>query len=215
MSERFAAEEILRQAASGQIPEFNDVLVRKENGWVFTPIGGRPSAGPGSPSAPGTGAGLSLGFGDLNDFIFDFQVPLSAVKQHEASLDIRATRIFPGVFGVATPSPNGPYTFPEQMRRGIQTITAADTPYEVTDSDWHINVNISLGSVEVQLPPAITRGIAGFTDQLHIKRIGPGEGIVTLIPFGSELIDDATSAIIRARNRCFTLVSDAANWWIQ
>lgn len=130
-------------------------------------------------------------------------------------MDIGAVQVFGGIFGSGTPFPNGTYTFPEQMRRVIRTITAADTPYAVESRDWHLNVNISLGSVEILLPLAITRGVpSGFTDQLHIKRIGVGEGIVTLRPsFG--LIDDATSAIIRARNRCFTLVSDSVNWWIQ
>lgn len=137
------------------------------------------------------------------------------MTQHEGALDIGANQVFGGIFGIATPFPDLVYTFPNQMRRGLRTITAADTTYTVVDADWHINVNISLGSVEIQLPTAISRGIPGSTDQLHIKRIGVGEGIVTLLPAAGELIDDATSAIIRARNRCFTLVSDASSWWIQ
>jgi hypothetical protein len=145
-------------------------------------------------------------------------VPVSAVKQHEAALDIGASQVFSGIFGTGTPFPGGTYTFPAQMRRVIRTITAADTTYAVALDDWHLNVDVSLGSVDIQLPLAITRGVpSGFTDQLHIKLIGtsPLETQVTLLPSTGELIDDAESAIIRSRNRCFTLVSDAANWWIQ
>jgi hypothetical protein len=218
VSERFDAEAILRAACSGQIPSEDDLLVRGPNGWFFGRVGA-PSdpTEPDDPSggSPGGGGGGPLSFSDLSGVIFDFQVTESSVKQHEAALDIGAIQVFGGVFGAGTPFPDLVYTFANQMRRRLRTITAADTPYTVLDSEWHINVNISLGSVEVQLPTAISRGIPGFTDQLHIKRIGPGEGIVTLLPAPGELIDDATSAIIRARNRCFTLVSDAANWWIQ
>lgn len=215
-SERFLAEEILRQAASGQIPNLGDLLVRGANGWFFGTVAeaSDPSEPGGAPGG-GNGGGGAASFVALVDNILDVQATESSVKQHEASLDIGASQVFEGIFGTATPFAGGNYTFPAQMRRRLRTITAADTPYTVLGDEWHINVNISLGSVEVLLPTAISRGIPGFTDQLHVKRIGVGEGIVTLRPFGSELIDDATSAIIRARNRSFTLVSDAANWWIQ
>lgn len=217
MSERFDAEALLRAAASGQIPELGDLLVRGEQGWFFGTVSEAipPSEPGGAPGQPPGGGGGTASFVQLVDNILDVQATESSVKQHEASLDIGASQVFEGIFGTATPFAGGNYTFPAQMRRRLRTITAADTPYTVLGDEWHINVNISLGSVEVLLPTAISRGIPGFTDQLHVKRIGPGEGIVTLIPSPGELIDDSTSAIIRARNRCFTLVSDAANWWIQ
>jgi hypothetical protein len=216
-SERFLAEEILRQAASGQIPSEGDLLVRGPNGWFFGSVGApsNPEDPIGQLPAPGGGGGGGNSFVDLVDNILDVQATESSVKQHEAALDIGAIQVFGGVFGIGTPFPDLVYTFPNQMRRALRTITAADTPYTVTDGDWHINVNISLGSVEVLLPTAISRGIPGFTDQLHVKRIGEGDGIVTLLPSTGEFIDDADSAIIRSRNRSFTLVSDAANWWIQ
>ncbi len=223
MSERFDAEAILRAACSGQVPSEDDLLVRGPNGWFFGRVGApsnivapppEPGGAPGGDPGGGGGGGAGS-FTQLSDNILDFQATESSVKQHEGALDIGANQVFGGIFGTATPFIDLVYTFPNQMRRRLRTITAADTPYTVIDSEWHINVNISLGSVEVQLPSAISRGIPGFTDQLHIKRIGAGGGIVTLLPFAGELIDDATSAIIRARNRCFTLVSDAANWWIQ
>ena len=219
MSERFDAEAILRHAASGQIPRLGDLLVRGVDGWFFGAVS--EAIPPTEPGDPGGGAppggGGAASFVQLVDNILDNQATESSVKQHEAALEIGAIQVFPGIFGTSTFLPNGPYTFPEQMRRVLRTITAADTPYAVTDRDWHINVNISLGSVEVQLPTAITRGVPGFTDQLHFKLIGESalETQVTLLPATGELIDDAESAIIRSRNRCFTLVSDSLNWWIQ
>lgn len=215
MSERFEAEALLRAAASGQIPSDGDLLVRGPDGWFFGSIGA-----PSDPEDPGDGGGGGGGGGaasfvQLSDNILDVQATESSVKQHEASLDIGASQVFNGIFGSATPFPGGTYTFPQQMRRRLRTLTAADTTYIVALDDWHLNVDISLGSVDIQLPSAITRGIPGFTDQLHVKKIGEGDGIVTLLPAAGEFIDDAVSAIIRSRNRSFTLVSDAVNWWIQ
>jgi len=214
VSERFDAEAILRAAASGQIPSDGDLLVRGPDGWFFGRVGA-----PSSPEEPGDGGGGGGGgavtFSDIAGVAFNRQITESAVKQHEGALDIGALQVFGGIFGSGTPFPDLTYTFPNLMRRALRTITAADTTYTVVNGDWHINVDISLGSVDIQLPSAITRGIPGFTDQLHIKKIGEGDGIVTLLPATGEFIDDATSAIIRSRNRSFTLVSDAANWWIQ
>jgi len=223
-SERFLAEEILRQAASGAIPSDGDLLVRGPNGWFFGRVGDPspqpPNVTPPAAGAPGAGAppgggGGSITFADIIGVAFARQIVESSVTQHEGALEIGANQVFGGFFGAVTAFPDLVYTFANQMRRALRTITAADTPYTAVDGDWHINVNISLGSVDVQLPTAISRAIPGFTDQLHIKKIGEGEGTVTLIPAPGELIDDSTSAIIRARNRCFTLVSDSQSWWIQ
>lgn len=219
MSKRFDAEQILREAASGAFPGDGDLLVRGPDGWFFGQVGtpSDPSGDPGEGGEEGGGGGGSASFLQLVDNILDVQATESSVKQHEASLDIGASQIFGGTFGIATPFPEGTYTFPEQMRRTLRTITAADSTYAVLLDDWHLNVDISLGSVVVQLPLAITRGIPGSTDQLHIKLIGtsPLETRVTLLPATGELIDDAESAVIRSRNRSFTLVSDSSNWWIQ
>jgi len=114
------------------------------------------------------------------------------------------------VFGVST--------LRDQVRRGIRTITAADTPYTLVGTDWHLNVDISLGSVEVLIPDAAAHFGAGFTDQLHFKIIGSGfmEPFVTLTPsVMGQLIDGFDSAILRRNNLSFTLVSDGTGWWIQ
>lgn len=214
MSDRFDAEAILRAACSGQIPSKDDLLVRGENGWFFGQIGA-----PSDPTDPGGGTpgggGGATTFADIAGVAFNRQITESSVKQHEAALDIGAIQVFGGIFGSGTPFPTLAYTFANLMRRALRTITAADTTYAVTNGDWHLNVDISLGSVDIQLPSAVTRGVPGFTDQLHVKKIGEGDGIVTLLPATGEFIDDAVSAIIRSRNRSFTLVSDAVNWWIQ
>jgi len=114
------------------------------------------------------------------------------------------------VFGVST--------LRDQVRRGIRTITAADTPYTLVGTDWHLNVDISLGSVEVLIPDAAAHFAAGFTDQLHFKIIGSGfmEPFVTLTPsVPGQLIDGFEEAILRRNNLSFTLVTDGTGWWIQ
>jgi hypothetical protein len=112
----------------------------------------------------------------------------------------------------------GVTTLENQTRRGIRTITAADTPYTLVATDWHTNVDISLGSVEVLVPDAAAHFAAGFTDQLHFKIIGSGFGdpFVTLAPsVPGQLIDGFEAAIMRRNNLSFTLVSDGAGWFIQ
>ena len=109
-------------------------------------------------------------------------------------------------------------TLENQTRRGIRTLTAADTPYTLVGTDWHLNVDISLGSVEVLIPDAAAHFAAGFTDQLHFKIIGEGFGdpFVTLTPsVGGQLIDGFDSAILRRNRLSFTLVSDGTGWFIQ
>ncbi len=109
-------------------------------------------------------------------------------------------------------------TLENQTRRGIRTLTAADTPYTLVATDWHLNVDISLGSVEVLIPDAVAHFAAGFTDQLHFKIIGSGFGdpFVTLTPsVPGQLIDGFEAAILRRNNLSFTLVSDGAGWFIQ
>ena len=109
-------------------------------------------------------------------------------------------------------------TLEDQVRRGLRTITAADTPYTLVETDWHLNIDISLGSVEVLIPDAAAHSSGGFTDQLHFKIIGSGFGdpFVTLTPsvLGQE-IDGFEAAILRRNNLSFTLVSDGSGWWIQ
>ncbi len=112
----------------------------------------------------------------------------------------------------------GVTTLEDQVRRGIRTITAADTPYTLVETDWHLNVDISLGSVEILVPDAAAHFAGGFTDQLHFKIIGSGfmEPFVTLTPsVPGQLVDGFEDAILRRNNLSFTLVSDGTGWWIQ
>ncbi len=118
----------------------------------------------------------------------------------------------------STVNVEGVTTLEAQVRRGIRTITAADTPYTLVGTDWHLNVDISLGSVEVLIPDAAAHFAGGFTDQLHFKIIGSGfmEPFVTLTPsVPGQLIDNEDAAILRRNNLSFTLVSDGTGWWIQ
>ena len=157
-STRFAAEELLRAAASGGIPSDGDLLVRGPDGWFFGRVGAPspqppdvvppPAGAPGAGAPPGGGGGGSISFADLVGVAFARQIVESSVTQHEGALDIGANQVFGGIFGIATPFPDLVYTFPNQMRRGLRTITAAATTYAVVDADWHINANISLDSLD-------------------------------------------------------------------
>lgn len=131
----------------------------------------------------------------------------------EALATFQAAAVFESTVNV-----EGVTTLEDQVRRGIRTITAADTPYTLVETDWHLNVDISLGSVEVLIPDAAAHFAGGFTDQLHFKIIGSGFGepFVTLTPsVGGQLIDGFEEAILRRNNLSFTLVSDGTGWWIQ
>ena len=104
----------------------------------------------------------------------------------------------------------------DQLRRGITTVTAAMTPYTWAETDWHINADSSVTDIEIMVPDAADHYLSGFTDQLHIKNIGNGNRKVRLRPaVAGQLIDGCTEAIIRKTMRCFTLVTDGSDWWIQ
>ncbi len=140
-----------------------------------------------------------------------FTAEAAAIFQNLATF--QAAAVFESTVNV-----EGVTTLENQVRRGIRTITAADTPYTLVETDWHLNVDISLGSVEVLIPDAAAHFAGGFTDQLHFKIIGSGfmEPFVTLTPsVGGQLIDGFESAILRRNNLSFTLVSDGTGWWIQ
>ncbi len=143
----------------------------------------------------------------LSAAVFQSTVNIEGLLTAEAAAIFEQTV---SVLGIAT--------LEAQVRRGIRTITAADTPYTLVGTDWHLNVDISLGSVEVLIPDAAAHFAGGFTDQLHFKIIGSGFGepFVTLTPsVGGQLVDGFDSAILRRNNLSFTLVSDGTDWWIQ
>jgi hypothetical protein len=156
---------------------------------------------------------------------FEAQALFQALATFQAAAVFESTVNVEGVFTAEAPAVfqdtvnvEGVSTLQDQVRRGIRTITAADTPYTLVATDWHTNVDISLGSVEVLIPDAAAHFAGGFTDQLHFKIIGEGFGdpFVTLRPLvlGQE-IDTFEAAIMRRSKLSFTLVSDGSDWWIQ
>jgi len=82
MTDRFDAEELLRAAASGDIPETGEALVRDDDGWVFKQV-----------SEAVTEGGTPLTFEDIAGFLGINQIKLGAVKQFEADLDIAFTQM--------------------------------------------------------------------------------------------------------------------------
>ena len=79
MSDRFDAEKIIRDAASGAIPSLGDILIRTDTGWIFGPI--NVDDIPDGSITPDMIE--SLPFTKILGQIADAQVPASAVLQYE------------------------------------------------------------------------------------------------------------------------------------
>ncbi|MGD9631361.1 MAG: hypothetical protein AB7V18_19150 [Pyrinomonadaceae bacterium] len=190
---RFEAEAILRAAASGAIPQVGDTLIRVQNGWVFAQGGGAGSDEPLGPEDI-----TSLPFSKITGVASRGQLPAEIAYEDEQNFFSQLNQ------------------FSGQVRRGMRTVTIVDSPVFWFPSDWHMNVNTDLGPVTVQVPDATAHGIIGFTNQIHIKHVGRTSLPVYLTPIVSgQKIDGSLSAVIREPNRCFSLISDSANWWIQ
>lgn len=83
MNTRFEAEALIRAAASGAIPAPGEVLLRTENGWIFSKVTVADFEGEIDPDQIS-----SLPFTKITGVIANSQVPLGPVKQHEGDLDI-------------------------------------------------------------------------------------------------------------------------------
>lgn len=190
---RFEAEAILRAAASGSIPAVGDVLIRIQDGWIF----GKPSSsGSGGPITPDQIT--SLPFTKITGIASRGQLPAEIAYEDEINIFLQIN------------------TFQNQVRRGIRTISIIESPYIWQISDWHLNVDTDGGPVRVMIPEAGFHWSGGYTNQLHIKKIGRTSNPVILSPeTQGQKIDGYSEAVIREPNRCFSLVSDGAGWWIQ
>lgn len=189
---RFEAEAILRAAASGAIPSVGDVLIRVQDGWVFAQAG---SGGSQTPITPDQITSLPLT--KITGVASRGQLPPQIAYEDEVNIFLLLN------------------TFQNQVRRGIRTISIIDSPYIWQVSDWHLNVDTDGGPVRVMVPDAVSHSLGGFTNQLHIKKIGRTSNPVTLSPEGlGQKIDGYAEALIREPNRCFSLVSDGIGWWI-
>lgn len=193
MSDRFAAEALIRAAASGAIPATGEVLIRTDNGWVFGFLDFEAIEGELDPGQIET-----VPFTKVTGVAIRGQLPPEIAYEDEVNIFVLSN------------------SFQGQVRRGIRSINILDSPYVWQSDDWHLNVDASEGRVIVQVPDAADHFDAGFTDQLHFKKIGVGPFAIELVPavFG-QMIDGFTDAFIRQVNRSFTLVSDGSDWWIQ
>lgn len=89
MTTRFEAEEILRAAASFDIPSPGETLIRTEDGWIFGTI----DASTLPPASIGPDQITSLPFTKITGQIANGQVPLSAVQQYQAQLLIAFSQL--------------------------------------------------------------------------------------------------------------------------
>lgn len=190
---RFEAEAVLRAAASGAIPAVGDVLIRVQDGWIFGQVNSSGSGGPITPDQI-----TSLPFSKITGIAGRGQLPAEIAYEDEVNIFLQVN------------------TFQNQVRRGIRTISIIESPYIWQFNDWHLNVDTDGGPVRVMVPEAGFHFANGYTNQLHIKKIGRTSNPVILSPETlGQKIDGYPEAIIREPNRCFSLVSDGAGWWIQ
>lgn len=193
MSDRFTAEALIRAAASGAIPSTGEVLIRTDDGWVFGFLDFDAIGGELDPGQIDT-----VPFTKVTGIAVRGQLPEEIAYEDEVNIFVLSNN------------------FQGQVRRGIRTINILASPYVWQSDDWHLNVDASEGIVIVQVPDAADHFDAGFTDQLHFKKIGSGSAALELVPaVTGQLIDGFTGAFIRQVNRSFTLVSDGSDWWIQ
>jgi hypothetical protein len=72
------------------------------------------------------------------------------------------------------------------------------------------NLIVANGTLTVTLPAAST--VAG--QQFYIKNINNSNGVITVLPNGSELIDGYANATIRYYNTMFGVISIGTGWVI-
>lgn len=98
-----------------------------------------------------------------------------------------------------------------EITKFIVSITSANSPYTagVTyGDDLAIMCNCTSGAITVNLPTSI--GNAGRI--YKIKKTDPGMNAVTIVPYGSEKIDNVTGKTISNENDSYSLQSDNSNW---
>jgi len=90
----------------------------------------------------------------------------------------------------------------------VATITNTDSPYSAVYNRT-ILVNPNGDDVDIELPdPTVLPG--GI---ITVKRITAGD-TVTILPNGTEDIEDAASYVVAAQYDSVRLVSDGTNWWV-
>lgn len=84
------------------------------------------------------------------------------------------------------------------------------TDYTLTTLDWGVLVDASGGDVAVQLPPSV----GSPSQQYYVNKIDSSVNVVNILPDGSDLIEDATSANLTDRWSDLLLLDGSAGIWI-
>lgn len=95
------------------------------------------------------------------------------------------------------------------LNRTTATIVASDTVPTLT-KDYILNVDTSAGPITVTLPTGIAS--SGFC--IDIKNIGSPVSLVTVVPFGIQLIDGMSSDTLTGQNDSKHYCAVSGNWFI-
>jgi hypothetical protein len=92
----------------------------------------------------------------------------------------------------------------------------SNTALDSTNITSVILVNNKSHSVDIILPDPSEMFFNGMTGRITIKSTSTYDvlRLVTILPFGAELIDDASSFVFTTNYESIELVTDNKNWWI-
>lgn len=97
---------------------------------------------------------------------------------------------------------------------GVVSSRTVSSTYTVLVTDYVIFADPTAAGFTISLPTAV-----GFSDVFVISVLGTSKNIVTVDPFGSELIQNQTtvqlgSSATSAAYTAITIISDGTKWWI-
>ncbi len=96
------------------------------------------------------------------------------------------------------------------LSTGVTVVSSPTESITLNASHSIVLCNAVFGSITVHLPPAATAGGRQYT----IKLIFSNFGTVIIDPFGSEMIEGASTYSFSQQYKYVTIVSDGSNWWI-
>lgn len=89
-----------------------------------------------------------------------------------------------------------------------QAIRRVYTSGDILDTDYVVLVDTRQGAVSMRLPPATER-----KGRVFVLKYAAGSNNITILPFGADTIDGASSLVVTVVSTTNRLVSDGTNWW--
>ena len=82
--------------------------------------------------------------------------------------------------------------------------------YTASMTDDNIFASASAGAFKIYLPDATLN----IRNEYSVKLIGSNTNTITIIPSGTQQIEEGVSLVLNQRNEAVTLVSNGFHWWI-